>query len=132
MAQFCVIQGPLPERIDAKLGTQPLGPSAHAPAYLFEDASRLVIPTYLGRSIDEVLALSKAVYLAGAPFEKTDAFALFGWLLTCERHFVLWHGRDSAHLPMVDCADDVFVALRAALEGHACELYFDFRVPPWK
>jgi len=132
VAQFCVIQGPLPERINAKLGGQPLNRAIPAPVYLFEDDSRLFVPTYLGRSFNEVLSLSRARYLDGAPFEKTEAFDMLGGLLLWERHFVLWHGRDAAHLPIVDSAEEVFVALRAAYESNACELYFDFRVPRGK
>lgn len=132
MTQFCVIQGPLPERINAKMGSQPLNRSIPAPVYLFEDDSRLVVPTWLGRSFAEVLSASRTTYLDGAPFEKTDAFNLLGGLLSLERHFVLWHGRDAAHLPIVDSGEDVFIALRAAFESNACELYFDFRAPRWK
>jgi len=132
MKQFCVIQGPIPERINAKMGAQPLDKSTQAPSYLFENASRLFVPTYLGRTIDEVLALSKADYLAGTPFEKVDACHMLGCLIAWERQFVLWHGRDAAHLPVVDNAQDLFTALRAAFEGNACELYADFRIPQWK
>lgn len=132
MPQFCVIQGPLPERINAKLGAIPLDQAVPAPVYLFEDATRLFMPTYLGRPIDDVLAQSKAVYLDGVPFEKTDACHMLGCLVAWERQFVLWHGRDAARLPIVDNAQELFTALRAAFESTTCELYADFRVPQWK
>lgn len=129
MTQYCVIQGPLPERVNANLTLQPLIRPPHTPVHLFANASHLCLPFYRGRSFDEVLSLSKAKYLDGAPFEITDAYAMLAGLLTCERHLVLWHGRDASHLPIVDTAEDLFTALRAALEHHRCELYLDFRVP---